>query len=200
MRVVLSIPDANNVRILATAPDTNYASEDCLSVYHRGENEQNSLLLFDLTPIPGDRHITRATLQLTHDPSICPMGDYGFATWVFRLAKPWVHWQVTWNSSAGYRPSNRVYWERPGGDFFGIRGRSDGSDPYASTTMNLKDHRCPGAFPVAIDVTSLVKEWHNGVFPNYGLLLTGEEGNGLHFRADRGSDPSLYPTLAVDFE
>jgi hypothetical protein len=49
------------------------------------------------------------------------------------------------------------------------------------------------------DVTGLVSEWYNGVFANYGLLLTAPEGNGLVFHADRGFDSSLYPTLTVDF-
>jgi hypothetical protein len=200
MRVVLSIGDAHAVRILASAADSNYLSEDCLSVFHRGGNEQNTLLRFDLAPVPVDREITCATLHLTHDSSIWPTGDYGFATWVFRLTKPWIPWQVTWNSREGYRPSDRVPWDRPGGDFVGIQGRSDGSDPYASTSLNLKDHRFPGLFPLAVDVTALVREWRDGVYPNYGLLLTGEEGTGLHFRSDRGDDPLFYPTLTVDFE
>jgi hypothetical protein len=203
MRVVLSIADANAVRVL-TVPWTshaymNFVHEDCLSVHRRQGNEQNSLLRFDLDRIPVGRTITRAMLTLSRDSALWPAGDNGSATRVFRLTKPCVQWQVTWVRASGYRLSNAVLWDRQGGDFVGVSGRADGSDPYASGALNLGDES-PGTFPLALDVTALVSEWHTGASPNYGLLLTGEEGNGLHFRADRGDDPSLFPTLAVDFQ
>jgi hypothetical protein len=200
--VVLQVSDANgganDVRILSGGANTNYVSEDILSVYHRGGNDQNSLLLFDLSSIPSGKTITKATLIIWHDTAIWPTGDNGVETQVFRLTKPWVQWQVTWNSVSGYRPSNYVPWDQPGGDFAGNQGLKDGSDPYTSTALNLDDNS-PGIFEMDIDVTSLVKEWYSGVSTNYGLLLTAPDGNGLHFRADRGPDPSVYPTLTVAF-
>ena len=52
--VVLQVSDANgganDVRILSGGG--NHVSEDIISVYHRGSNEQNSLVLFDLSSIP----------------------------------------------------------------------------------------------------------------------------------------------------
>lgn len=199
--VVLQVSDANgganDVRILSGGG--NHVSEDILSVYHRGGNDQNSLVLFDLSSIPSGKTITKATLTLQHDTAIWPTGDNGVDTQVFRITKPWIQWQVTWTSTAGYRPSNFVPWDQPGGDFVGIKGLTDGSDPYGAATLNLDDNS-PGVYPLAIDITPLVTEWYSGVSPNYGLMLTAPEDNGLHFHADRGADPSLYPVLTVDFQ
>jgi hypothetical protein len=202
-QVVLTPSDAgggaNDVRILAGGPTTNYVSNDILSVYNRGGNSQNSLVLFDLSSIPAGRTITSAKLILWHDTAIWPTGDLGEDTQVFRLTKLWVQWQATWNRTSGYRTSNAVTWDQPGGDFVGIKGQTDGSDPYANTTLNLDD-ASPGVFELDLDVTALVNEWYSGVSSNYGLILTAPEGNGLHFHADRGDDPTLYPTLTVNFQ
>ena len=46
---------ANCVRILAGGPNSNYVTNDIVSVYHRGGNLQNSLLLFDLSSIPAGK-------------------------------------------------------------------------------------------------------------------------------------------------
>jgi len=197
---------ANCVRILSGGPNTNYVTNDIVSVYHRGGNLQNSVLLFDLSSIPAGKTITKATLTLWHDSAIWGTGDSGNDTQVFRAAKPWVQWQVTWNRSSGYRSSNAVLWDIPGGDFIGIKGQFDGSDPYgaASTGSDASDDLANGPMPgrivqLDIDVTSLVTEWYKGISPNYGMLVTAPDPNGLHFHADRGDDPTLYPTLTIDF-
>jgi large repetitive protein len=210
-QVVLFTSDAgggaNCVRILAGGATTNYVTNDIVSVYHRSGNFQNGLLLFDLSSIPAGKTITKATLTLWHDSAIWGTGDQGNDTQVFRAAKPWVQWQVTWNRSSGYRTSNAVLWDIPGGDLIGITGQTDGSDPYgAANTGDLAfDDLANG--PAAgriveldIDVTALVNEWYKGTSPNYGMLVTAPEPNGLHFHADRGDDPTLYPTLTVTFQ
>ena len=161
MRVVLSIADANAVRVVSVPWSghayTNFVLEDCLSVHRRRGNEQNSLLRFEPSPIPAGRTITKAILTLSRDSSLWPSGDNGSATQVFRPTKPWVQWQVTWMRASGYRTSNTVLWDRPGGDFVGVGGQANGSVPYASGTLNLGDES-PGIFPLALDVTSLVSE------------------------------------------
>jgi hypothetical protein len=202
-QVILSLSaangGANDVRIESITPDGNYVSDDILSVYHRNGNDQNSLLLFDLGPIPSGKMITSATLTVWRDSNLFPAGDNGIETEVFRLTKPWIQWQATWNNASGYRSSNDVSWDEPGGDFIGTGGQKDHSDPYAIAALYLDDD-APGVFAMNFDVSSLVSEWYNGVFANYGFLLTAPQGNGLAFHADRGFDPTLYPTLTVAFQ
>jgi hypothetical protein len=197
--VVLSPTHDQDVRILSNAATSNHALEDILSVYHRSDNVQNSLLQFDLSPIPSGRTITQAKLTLWRDSALFFTGDNGIDTEVFRVTQPWANWQLTWNNASGVRPSNFVVWKSPGGDFAGIKGLSDGSDPYAGATLNIGDGS-PGIFELDLDVTHLVNQWYIGVFRNYGFLLTAPEGNGLHFHADRGANPLLYPTLTVNFQ
>jgi hypothetical protein len=189
---------ANCTRILSGGATTNYVLQDILSVYRRSGNNQNSLILFDLSSIPAGRTITSAKLTLWHDTALYFTGDNFSDTYVFRVTKPWVQWQATWNRASGYRASNSIAWDQPGGDFVGNKGQTDGSDPYADAILGLDD-ASPGIFEFDIDVTSLVTEWYTGVSPNYGLFLTGLDGNGLHFHADRGDDPTLYPTLTIDY-
>ena len=56
-----------------------------------------------------------------------------------------------------------------------------------------------GIFPLSFTLTNLVTEWYTGVNPNNGLLVEAPTGNELHFRADRGADPYLYPGLTITF-
>lgn len=194
-------PEGNDVRINSfLAPDQTLALQDVLSVNHRFGNNDNSLMLFDLSVIPPHVSITGATLTLWVDQNLDLSGDNGFATKVFRLTKPWVNWQATWANASGIRPSDFTPWTLPGGDYVGLNG---GLIPYVATTLGIPDNtggNTPGIYRLDLDVTTLVNEWYNATYPNYGLILVGEEGNGLHFRADRGADPSLYPTLNVTYQ
>jgi hypothetical protein len=194
-------PDGNDVRINPYVPrDQNAALEDALSVMHRQTNNDNSLMMFDLSSIPPKLSITGATLTIWIDQNLDPSGDYGLATKVFRITQPWVNWQVTWVHASGIRPSDFTSWNQPGGDFVGING---GLIPYTTNTLGIPDNGpkdAPGIYRLDLDVTSLVSEWYKGTYPNHGLILIGEEGNGLHFHADRGADPSLYPTLSVEYQ
>jgi hypothetical protein len=157
-------------------------------------------MIFDLSSIPPGVSITGATLTVYVDQSLSPLGDLGTATKVFRLTAPWVNWQVTWQHASGIRPSDFTSWKVLGGDFVGING---GLIPYTTNTLGIPDLNPgdpTGTYELDLDVTALVNEWYKGTYPNYGLILTGEEGNGLHFHADRGADPTLYPMLNVHYQ
>jgi hypothetical protein len=189
------------VRINPFLPGTlNLALEDDLSVMHRQGNDENSLISFDLSSIPANVTITSATLTLWADQSIDPGGDFGLATKVFRVTQTWVNWQVTWVNASGIRPSDFTAWKQPGGDFVGV---NQGFIPYATSSLGIPDYTgnsTPGIYQMNLDVTDLVNEWYKAIYPNYGLILVGEEGNGLHFHADRGANPALYPTLTVNYQ
>jgi hypothetical protein len=198
---VILHPNGNDVRINRfTRPDRNYSLEGLLSVYHFQGNNDNTLIIFDLSSIPAAVSITDATLTLWVDQNLDTSGDNGLATKVFRLTKPWVNWQATWQNASGIRPSDFTAWTQPGGDFVGING---GLIPYTTNTLGIPDldpQASPQVYRLDLDITSLVNEWYRATYPNYGLILMGEEGNGLHFRSDRGDNPSLYPSLSVHYQ
>src|SRR5947209_11160565 len=74
-------PNGNAVRVNAfTPPDLNLALQDTLSVMHRQSNNDNTLMLFDLSSIPASVSITGATLTIWVDQSLDPSGDFGLAT------------------------------------------------------------------------------------------------------------------------
>jgi hypothetical protein len=188
-------PDGNDTRILSGGADTNYHNQDILTAYNNGGNNvQHSLLQFDLSSIPANQTIAFATLTVYRDSQIWGGGDNGMPTNVFRVSTPWVPTEATWNSASSGTP-----WKTPGGDYVGTTGRQ-ATDPYASNMLNLVGTGGPntsGIFPLFFDVSTLVNEWFTGVNPNNGLLIEGPAGNELHFRADRGSIPYLYPGLTI---
>jgi hypothetical protein len=196
-------PNNNDVRLLSAGATTNYINNDIVSVYDNGPNSlnnvQRSLLQFDLSVIPANQTIAFAALTLYRDSQIWNGGDNGQPTNVYRVATPWVNTEATWmQASAG------VPWTNPGGDYVGTTGMQ-AMNPYATNMLNLNmvgntgDTGEGGIYPLNFVVTQLVTEWYTGVNPNNGLLVEGPPGNELHFRADRGSDPSLYPGLTVTY-
>jgi hypothetical protein len=180
---VTLIPAQHDVRIINAAPDTNYIDQEVVSVYNDGGgNVQRSLLQFNLDHIPNNQTIVSATLTIWRDSEIWLGGDNFQPTNVFVVTQPWVDSEVTWNSS-----HNGQGWFNPGGDFFG---------PVATNALNIPNGTV-GIFPLYFDVSTLVADWHKGVFPNYGLLIAAPPGNELHCHADRGENIFLFPTLTI---
>jgi hypothetical protein len=187
--------------MLSSSPDSNRLGDDTVPVYDNGPNSlnnvQRSLLQFDLTVIPANQTIAFAALTLYRDSQIWNGGDNGQPTNVYRVTTPWVNTSVTWNSA-----QTGVPWMNPGGDYVGTTGMQ-AMDPYATNMLNINmigttgDDGTGGIFPLNFVVTQLVTEWYTGVHDNDGLLVEGPPGNELHFRADRGADPNIYPGLTI---
>jgi len=174
-----------------------------VTVYDNGPNSlnnvQRSLLQFDLSDIPANQTIAFAALTLYRDSQIWNGGDNGQPTNVYRVTTFWVNTDVTWNQA-----QQGVPWMNPGGDYVGTQGMQ-AMDPYATNMLNINmvgskgDMGEGGIFPLNFDVTQLVTEWYTGVNDNNGLLIEGPPGNELHFRADRGNDPALFPGLTITY-
>jgi len=154
----VTIPVEADTRILKSAPTTNSGGFDAVAVYDNGAgNMQRTLLQFDLGSLPAGELVTSATLRLTAHPSRTVDNSANVPMEVYRLSRPWVESQVTWNVA-----SSGDNWSTPGGDFAG----TGGSTPYAASS----DDPAPGS-PVEWDVTQLVSEWHQGLYSNNGLAL-----------------------------
>ena len=100
-----------------------------------------------------DAIITSATLYIyTSDSST------GVITSVYRVTSPWSETTATWNSP----------WSTAGGDYNNLIS-------YASYSPNAAN--CM----VTLNLTSLVSQWVNGTYQNYGILLLST-GNNHAFR------------------
>lgn len=165
------LPAAADARILRIGPDPGYQNanyqQDMLSVYHVGDNQQRTLLRFDLSPVvlpPGQRLVS-AQLRLVASTGFGGNPE-GRPMEVWRVTRPWTESQVTWLHASAGSP-----WETPGGEFSGL-----GERPFSTNTSQPAN-----SAPVVWDVTELVDQWLEGVQPNHGMLLKSPAPNGLTF-------------------
>ena len=123
--------------------------------------------------------IDSATLRLygaAYNSSTGPAWIY-----TYRVGAAWDEATVSWSNRSTGTP-----WAQPGGDFRGTTGALH-SNPYFIWS---------GAQSGAsyawydLDVTSLISQLHAGVYPNYGIGLSGVAGNELVFVQ---SESTLYP-------
>ncbi len=162
--------------------DANYRN-DILSVYHVGDNEQRSLLKFDLSPVvlPAGHRLLSARLRLVASTAFGG-NPTGQPMEVWRVTHPWTESEVTWRHASPGSP-----WNPAGGAFAGI-----GESPFAVNTSQ------PGSnTPVEWHVTELVEQWLDGIHPNHGLLLKSPAPNNLTF-VQRESVPQDRPQLLLE--
>lgn len=186
------------VSYYTSAVNTNYSSEQMVSVYTNSNNVQRTLLKFDLSGIPSGATINSATLKLYSNLFGATGGanPLNINMDVFRVTNNWARSQATWNSRLTGTP-----WDAGGGDYVGTT-QVYNSAPYASVTDN------PLADDVAVmwSITSLVNEWHSGIHANQGLLIRSHYmstsdtvSNHLQFRSSNYAVADLRPQLVVDF-
>ena len=128
-------------------PTTNFGYNDVMLC--RQPNIKKMLVKFDrLTDyIPAGAQIIRATLKLTAHSSTNPQGQ---EVSVAPVLSDWDFTKATWNlAKAG------VPWTTPGGDY---------GDAVDSVVVNAT-----GVY--SWDVTEVVQDWVDGVYPNYGFAL-----------------------------
>lgn len=162
--------------------DANYRN-DILSVYHVGDNEQRSLLKFDLSPVvlPAGHRLLSARLRLVASTAFGG-NPAGQPMEVWRVTQPWTESEVTWRNAFTGSP-----WNPAGGGFAGT-----GEGPFAVNTSQ------PGSnSPVEWLLTDLVEQWLDGIHPNHGLLLKSPAPNNLTF-VQRESVPQDRPQLLLE--
>lgn len=169
---------------------SNYGS-DVLSTFVNASNVQNTLVRFDIGSIPSGQVITNARLRLYGTPF--GTSSESATTNVFRVTQAWTENQVTWISR-----TTGSLWSNAGGSFVGTAG-IQGTNPYASFTGTQQ------AGWYEWNVTQLVSQWNDGTYINYGIALSGFNGNVMHFTSREGSslDPlttTFVPELVVSYE
>jgi hypothetical protein len=130
------------------------------------------IMRFDLSSIPSNTYIKSATLQPYLTGYIYSSGQSpNMAITAYRINQAWPA-SPTWNNF-----SNAF------------------AESYGSTTVGTSFTR------YSIDVTALAQGWVNGAWPNYGIMLRGQEGgyiNAKIFSSANGSS-SYRPWLVVEY-
>lgn len=140
---------------------------------------ERSLVQFDLSTIPATAIIESAELRLYYYS--CSIDCPEMGTSIHRLTRAWTETTATWP----------------------LMGTASDPTVYASFTIP-EGYGILGRW-IEWDVTTLVREWHSGARPNYGLVVHGPEGppdNYKYFRTKEfgtGWAPQLviewgYPT------
>jgi hypothetical protein len=129
-------------------PNTNYGFANTMGLgYAAGSfNAMRMLMEFDINAIPDNATIDKAEIFI-YQQSVVPSGDASMGFKAQYMKAQWSEGSVTWNN-ANYL----------GGTEIGI-----GS---ISSSLGWKTG----------DVTDMVDRWYSGAQPNYGLIVTGDEG------------------------
>jgi len=140
---------------------------------HRG------VLLFEFKD-NATRPCTAAVLRLTTDK--CWPNTKLQHIRVHRLLRPFDEKTASWINCV-----HQDQWINPGGDF----------DPMPVCARRLTKDDNGGGKAIDIDVTPLVIGWQNKALPNYGLLVTLEDGSdtNVHFHSREAQDESARPQL-----
>ena len=190
---VTATPQADNI---IWSPDTkNYGAcnySDIGGVTNIGRLAS----YFTFSGIPAGSTINSATLGM----KLQTAANNTQAISVYRLTRAFTEGAGGCGGSANGVPSNWTTasagnpWSTVGGDFTG----NPTSTPYASTTVN-NGTAVGTAF--TWNVASLVQQWQDGTFSNFGFLLKGPETGGgnpyINFHSDDATNSGDRPSLNI---
>lgn len=133
------------------------------------------LIDFDLTSIPKEAFISKATLSLYHDIDLRSSTLLGSnSCWLQRVTSPWKEDSVTWNSQPTTTISNQVFVD-------------------SSTTIDLE-------YP--IDVTNLVQDMVEKPDSSFGFMLrlnNEQFYRRLSFASRENINPAKRPRLTIEY-
>jgi hypothetical protein len=172
----------SDTHILAWSPVQNFGNQANVAV--KNDSVYSGLLRFNLGSIPPGSTINEATLALyayNRDK------DQAFDLELYRLLRPWVDLQATWE-----RASIGNAWAEAGAT--GV-GTDRDAVAVASQTVSIVNTW------YEMDVTPLVRGWAADPQSNHGLLLRGRGDISVvyHFASANHTTPSLRPILIVDY-
>lgn len=178
-------------------PTTNYGACNFIEVGGRtsSNNKDRSIVRFSFAGIPVGSVINSATLSM----KIAAITTTTQAIDIFRMTRASAEGAgicggtnnvvANWTNAATGIP-----WTTPGGDFTG----NTGATPYATTTVNTGT---AVGTTINWNIASLIQEWNDGTYSNFGLLLKGPETvNGLiDFWSKEHTTVADRPTVSINY-
>ena len=153
-------------------PDTNYGTQTNLDT----RSGSNALVKFDLSTIPAASNIISAVLSLFQGPGATTTDNI----LAHRVTADWLEAQATWNSRV-----TGTAWATAGGDYY--------ATPAATTSVGTDT----GYY--AWDVATLVQEWLDSTYANYGVLFKGSANLHDFYSSDYVAFPDMQPKLVIEY-
>ena len=178
----IEIPAGKDVTIYSSNPNTQWAGEGARATFDlmaKAGDMHRALLYFPLKDEAAKFSCTTAMLRLTAE-EIWPNKNKAFIR-IHRLLRPFSE-----NGAAWAVADEGEAWINAGGDF----------DPVASCARKLGRESGKNQ-TVDIDVTALVQGWQTKQYPNYGCVLTLEDGSETYARFNSKESGANGPQLSL---
>ncbi len=168
--------------ISAWSPSGNFVHQANLIV--KNDSVYSGLLHFDLSSIPRDATVNRATLRLN---AYNRETDGAFDLGVYRVRRPWADTQANWNQASAGNP-----WGTPG-----VNDTNTDRDPDPVAVRTITSVKVW----YEMDVTEVVQDWTLNPQGNYGFVLRGSGTLSVvyHFASSNHPTISLHPQLVIDY-
>jgi dienelactone hydrolase len=172
---------ATDTYITAYEPEMSHGGEDRLLLAY--DTRRQSLLHFDLSPVPGGVLIKSAQLTV----HLLETRGNSINISVYEMLRPWYYIEATW-SYAGQGQS----WNQP--------GIGEGSDRSSTAEYTVEGVRWQGPYP--FNLKPLVERWLAAPQDNHGLILIGSGSYSSYsypLASAEYGDPGKRPVLEIKF-
>lgn len=178
-----------DAEIREASPGANYGSATTMYINRATTAARyRSLIQWDLSGLGVTQGSQVAFAKMLLHPAQAPTGAFPATAQAKRLTASWVEAEVTWNSR-----QSGVGWSSPGGDFDAAT-----IDSQDINTGVRTDAHCWFSF----GLTQLLRDWLDGVYSNYGLLLKLDQDQAADttagFRTSDYATASERPILWVE--
>lgn len=150
----------------------------------RGQPSESTLLRFDLSRLPREAVVVRASLELY--PFWGPTGLPPMMVGAYQVKRHWVEQQATWVLAASGQS-----WQTPG-----CQGPQDRADTATITRMLAQSS---GLW--SLDISTLASQWQRRQVPNEGVILrsTDERDMTYRFSSSESNLPLNRPALVLRY-